>query len=78
MRLNTVRLTYQTGETWTLYPLGDVHFGSANCDKDLFDAVSSCTATATTASSLTLTAASAIPTSTRSWKGWRRGTDASG
>jgi len=38
VRLNTVRLSYEPGETWTLYPIGDVHLGSANCDKGLFDA----------------------------------------
>ena len=36
MRLNTVRLKVKSGQTITLYPLGDVHLGSANCDKQLF------------------------------------------
>ncbi len=38
MRLRTVRVTYESGDTFSLYPIGDVHLGSANCDKDLFDA----------------------------------------
>lgn len=37
MRLNTVRISYDAGQTFTLYPIGDVHFGSANCDKGLLD-----------------------------------------
>ncbi len=36
MRLNTVRLKYKAGQTWTLYPLGDVHAGSRSCDLNLF------------------------------------------
>mgnify|MGYP000898299958 CR=1 FL=1 len=36
MRLHTVRERCQLGQTLTLYPLGDVHFGSANCDVGLF------------------------------------------
>jgi hypothetical protein len=39
MRLNTVRIYHDAGATFTLYPLGDVHFGSANCDTALFDSV---------------------------------------
>jgi hypothetical protein len=35
--LRTIRLDYLPGQTWTLYPLGDVHYGSANCDTNLFD-----------------------------------------
>jgi predicted phosphodiesterase len=36
--LHTVRIGYgYGGETYTLYPIGDVHLGSANCDKTLFD-----------------------------------------
>ncbi len=33
MRLNTVKEQLRTGESITLYPLGDIHLGSANCDK---------------------------------------------
>jgi hypothetical protein len=36
MRLRTVQETYEPGQTFTLYPLGDVHLGSANCDKGAF------------------------------------------
>lgn len=36
MKLNTVRQAAKHGQTFTLYPLGDVHLGSANCDVDLF------------------------------------------
>lgn len=38
MRLLTRRIDYTPGQTFTLYPIGDVHLGSANCDKNLFDA----------------------------------------
>ena len=38
MRLNQVQVSYKPGQTFVLYPLGDVHFGSANCDTALFDA----------------------------------------
>ena len=38
MRLHTRRIYYEAGTTYTLYPLGDVHFGSANCDTHAFDA----------------------------------------
>jgi len=37
MRLRRIELPWETGTTWTLIPLGDVHFGSANCDVELFD-----------------------------------------
>jgi len=36
VKLSTVRLNAKNGETFTLYPIGDVHLGSANCDKHLF------------------------------------------
>ncbi len=39
MRAITHRITYVSGQSFHLYPLGDVHFGSANCATDLFDAV---------------------------------------
>lgn len=39
MRLQTRRITFKPGTRYTLYPLGDVHFGSANCDTEAFDAV---------------------------------------
>ena len=38
MRLRTVNVPYKTGDVFSLYPIGDVHLGSVNCDKDLFDA----------------------------------------
>lgn len=34
MRLRTVREYVPLGTTLTLYPLGDIHLGSSNCDKD--------------------------------------------
>lgn len=34
MRLHTVRERAALGQTFTLYPLGDIHLGSANCDKN--------------------------------------------
>lgn len=34
MKLRTVREVFKSGSTYTLYPLGDIHLGSANCDKD--------------------------------------------
>jgi hypothetical protein len=37
VRLQTVRIPYEPGQVFTLYPLGDVHYGSANCDTELFD-----------------------------------------
>ena len=37
MRIRTVRLSYAAGRTFTLWPLGDVHYGSANCDVALLD-----------------------------------------
>lgn len=37
MRLRTVRETCRLGQTYTLYPLGDIHLGSANCHKRLLD-----------------------------------------
>ena len=37
MRIRTVRITYEPGTVYTLWPLGDVHYGSANCDTKLFD-----------------------------------------
>jgi hypothetical protein len=33
MRLHTIRESCSLGQTFTLYPLGDIHLGSANCDK---------------------------------------------
>ena len=33
MRLHTVRETCTLGDTYTLWPIGDIHLGSANCDK---------------------------------------------
>lgn len=33
MRLNTVRESCSLGQRFVLYPLGDIHLGSANCDK---------------------------------------------
>ena len=33
MRLNTVRESCTLGQTFRLIPLGDIHLGSANCDK---------------------------------------------
>lgn len=33
MRLRTVRESYHSGQRFHLYPLGDIHLGSANCDK---------------------------------------------
>jgi hypothetical protein len=36
VKLNNVRLKAKSSQTFTLYPLGDVHLGSANCDKQLF------------------------------------------
>jgi len=36
VRIRTVRLPF-SGQTFTLWPLGDVHYGSANCDTALFD-----------------------------------------
>lgn len=40
MRLNTIRENCKAGQTFTLYPFGDFHLGSANCDKKrLFEAV---------------------------------------
>ena len=33
MRLHTVRESCELGQTFVLYPLGDIHLGSANCDK---------------------------------------------
>lgn len=35
MRLHTVREAYTAGDVFTLYPLGDIHLGSANCDRGL-------------------------------------------
>lgn len=35
MKLHTVRETYTPGDVFTLYPLGDIHLGSANCDRGL-------------------------------------------
>jgi len=37
MRLKTHRIEYRCNQTFTLYPLGDVHLGSANCDVHAFD-----------------------------------------
>jgi hypothetical protein len=37
MRLMTVRENAPLGTEFHLYPLGDVHYGSANCDTDAFD-----------------------------------------
>jgi predicted phosphodiesterase len=37
VRVRTVRLGFDSGTTYTLWPLGDVHYGSANCDTALFD-----------------------------------------
>ena len=37
MRIRTVRIVYEPGQAFTLYPLGDVHYGSANCDTGLFE-----------------------------------------
>jgi hypothetical protein len=34
--LNTVRVNFDPGQTWTLWPLGDVHAGCRSCDLDLF------------------------------------------
>ena len=39
LRLQTRRIEYEPGDCYTLYPLGDVHFGSANCDVQAFDDV---------------------------------------
>ena len=40
MRLNTVTESVKFGQTITLYPIGDIHLGSANCDRDLlFDTI---------------------------------------
>jgi UDP-2,3-diacylglucosamine pyrophosphatase LpxH len=39
LRLNTVRIPYLQGDTFTLWPLGDVHLGSRSCDVDLFERV---------------------------------------
>ena len=39
MRLNTVRIPFKTGDQFTVYPIGDIHFGSANCDVKLLDEV---------------------------------------
>jgi len=39
MRLNTVRIPFKTGESFTLIPVGDVHLGSANCDVGAFKEV---------------------------------------
>ena len=36
LKLNTIQLKTKSGQTFTLYPLGDIHLGSANCDKHLF------------------------------------------
>jgi hypothetical protein len=33
MRLHTVRESCTLGQTFRLYPLGDIHLGSSNCDK---------------------------------------------
>lgn len=37
MEINSVRIDHKHGESFTVYPLGDIHFGSANCDTHLFD-----------------------------------------
>ena len=37
MRLQTRRIEYELGQTFTLYPLGDIHFGSGNCDVQALD-----------------------------------------
>jgi hypothetical protein len=34
--LSTVHETAKLGDTYVLYPLGDIHLGSANCDKTAF------------------------------------------
>jgi hypothetical protein len=34
LRLRTVKEMYERRQTFTLYPLGDMHYGSANCDVD--------------------------------------------
>lgn len=39
MRLRTVKETYRPGDVFTLYPLGDIHYGSANCDTKHLDKV---------------------------------------
>jgi hypothetical protein len=39
MRLNTARIPFVTGDEFVLYPIGDIHFGSANCDVKLLDEV---------------------------------------
>jgi len=37
MRLFIHRIYHDPGDTFVLYPLGDVHFGSGNCDVQAFD-----------------------------------------
>jgi hypothetical protein len=37
LRLNTVRESYKPGDVFTLYPFGDWHLGSLNCDKKLWE-----------------------------------------
>jgi hypothetical protein len=37
MRLLTHPVRFKSGERFVLVPLGDVHFGSSNCDVDAFD-----------------------------------------
>jgi hypothetical protein len=39
MRLITARIPYQSGDTFTLWPLGDLHYGSSNCAVKLLDDV---------------------------------------
>jgi len=40
VRLHSVTEQVKYGQTITLYPIGDIHLGSANCDRDLlFDTV---------------------------------------
>lgn len=39
MRLQIRRVAYKAGDVFTIYPLGDVHFGSVNCDVQAFDDV---------------------------------------
>jgi calcineurin-like phosphoesterase family protein len=39
VRLRTVRIPYQSGDVFDLYPIGDIHYGSASCDVGLLDEV---------------------------------------
>jgi hypothetical protein len=39
MKLNIIKERWKPGDEFSFWPLGDVHLGSANCDKKLLTSI---------------------------------------